>query len=913
MNNRGQFTIIAALLVAVVLIATVIVTYSSIRNTAVRDQPPIQSAIDETNFAIKQILGFTVGYYGSVLQVTGNSTYAKELARNYLQSGLVNIASMHPEWGTSFNVSSSDLYTCWFTNSSYSTGELGIMYNLTGLGISGITYETSCKLDVAVMNTIGNQAFLSVTKDENESVINLGKQNFKFYRYLSTTSTWELTNQNISIIAYANGTYQIELPPEIDPYSYVVQVEDPRGIIVVASSFSHYTCELSWNLPSKPYYAVTGSTQVITGLPDGNFTTVGKGSTTEVTDYQGGAGTIKQVHFNITYYGPSVSGTLEWYYQLDGGSWVKIEDLPQGGSVVAPLTRTHNATNLRTNWTWNNLNTTHVRFANNLNNQDAYVDSIYLTLVTESTGNDTIVVEMLQNGTMRWLGQNLQLTSQAKPIPPVSVKAMHVNQTVNGANNEVPFQIEDWNSNYQVPAGLTNNNTVFSNRQMIVFLATSNVSKITLWWDGHDNTTQTSYAYTNRYFTEDNTDKGILTNGELTLIFQNPYYLYVNGFDGANQSWTEAGSTPYLNDDQSNYISHNVNNGREGWFDFTDLTSAQARIFPARKAIKIEFECSRSGNDDYFDFLISNGTTTFGPYSITPSSSYNWQSFDLSSNITTALSANNARVEVRYRQVSGTASTVNIRRCRLVIDFGGWLTSISGNSLATADFMRINSKTPSYGSNLAYMIHHGIVRDVIHQEAEWSGGIPNCPDVYSQIIITLPANATYYTYQLRLTFVTTGQTRTISEMIPIKLTMQSGEVKTENGTLNGYPVISNATDLFYNYSASAWAHHWSQLMSGTKGVGIMFTDAANQKLYMFDPIAGNKTGGIHANATAGTIELAPIAINQASFTYALDIVWHGAVSTFDGTAKIYREENGNAIGLWTIVEYPPTVTVSTGS
>jgi len=912
LNKRGQFSIIAALLVGVILIATVIVTYSSIRNTAVRDQPPIQSAIDETNFAIKQILGFTVGYYGSVLQITGNSTYAKSLATNYLQSGLVNVANMHPEWGTSFNVSNTDLHTLWFMNASYSSGILAVSYNLTRLGISGIAYETSCKLGVQVMNTTGSQAFLNLTKDEDEPLINLGKQNFKFYRYQNSTSTWELTNQNITLIAYANGTYQIGLPSEIDSNSYIVQVEDPRGIIVVASSFSHYNCELSWDLPPKPRYAVAGSTQVIIGLPDGNFTTVGKGNACEVIDYQDGAGAIKQVYFNITYYGPSVLGTLKWYYQLDGGSWVWIEDLPEGGSAIAPLTQAYNATSLRTKWTWNNLNTTHVRFTNNLNNQDAYVDSIYLTLVTESNWNDTIVVEMLQNGTMRWLGQNLQLTSQAKPIPPVSVKAMHVNQTVNGASSEVPFQIEDWNSNYQVPAGLTNNNTVLSNRQMIVFLATSNVSKITLWWDGHDNTTQTSYAFTNRYFTEDDTDKGILTNGELTLIFQNPYYLYVNGFDGANQSWTETGSTPYLNDDQSNYISHNVNNGREGWFDFTDLTSAQARIFAARKSIKIEFECSRSGNDDYFDFLISNGTTTFGPYSITPSSSYNWQSFDLSSNITTALSANNARVEVRYSQVGGTALTVNIRRCRLVIDCG-WLTSISGNSLATADFMRINNKTPSYGSNLAYMIHHGIVRDVIHQEAEWSGGISNCPDVYSQIIITLPANATYYTYQLRLAFVTTGQTRTISEMTPIKLTMLPGEVKTENGTLNGYPVVSNATDLFYNYSASAWAHHWSQLMSGTKGVGIMFTDAANQKLYMFDPIAGNKTGGIRVNATAGTIELAPIAINQASFTYALDVVWHGAVTTFDGTARIYREENGDTLGLWTSIEYPPTVTVSTGN
>ncbi|MCJ7760947.1 hypothetical protein MUP59_07410, partial [Candidatus Bathyarchaeota archaeon] len=92
MNKRGQFSIIAALLVAIVLISTVVMTYSTIRNSTIHGQPQILSAIDETNLAAKQILGFTVGYYGSVLKSTGNQTYATELATNYLQSGLVYTA-----------------------------------------------------------------------------------------------------------------------------------------------------------------------------------------------------------------------------------------------------------------------------------------------------------------------------------------------------------------------------------------------------------------------------------------------------------------------------------------------------------------------------------------------------------------------------------------------------------------------------------------------------------------------------------------------------------------------------------------------------------------------------------------------------------------------------------------------------
>ena len=103
MNNKGQFSIIAALFVTVILISSVMVTYSSMRYNSNQASPQIISAVDETNLALKQVLGFTVGYYGSILQVTGNSSYAYSQSSSYLNSGLTNIINMNPEWGTSFN------------------------------------------------------------------------------------------------------------------------------------------------------------------------------------------------------------------------------------------------------------------------------------------------------------------------------------------------------------------------------------------------------------------------------------------------------------------------------------------------------------------------------------------------------------------------------------------------------------------------------------------------------------------------------------------------------------------------------------------------------------------------------------------------------------------------------------------
>jgi hypothetical protein len=1181
-NKKGQFSIIAALFVAVILIATVIVTYSTIRNSPIQEQPQVLSAIDETNMALKQILGFTIGYYGSVLQVTGNSSYAKMLATNYLQSGLENIANIHPDWAASFDKSTIYLSAYWFTNSSYSMGNLAINYSLTGLGIYGITYKTSSKLTVQIQNTTSNNKIeLIITEDEDAPLINLGRQNFKFYRYVYANSSWELVNPGTEPTAYANGTYIIDIPSGVDAYSYVIQVEDPRGIIVAASSFSRYTITPTWqsqsakgedyvdsisnvdsssdvgthsNFAAEQNFdgiydtlteartdfrvkkgtftkATTTGSQVITGvgfqskavifwwtrqtsyvesagayfgygfatndggncgvafasddgagtsntgrqrsttysiiiLSDGNPTMSAQASVTsfnidgftlnwqqnearadiihyialggaDLTNAKAGSfrltatsGTqdVTGVGFQPDFamflwtfteradtstsnaeigLGFAVSSTKRgaivansedgrstmdtWQQQrtdacillldptsgaqdavvdfnqfLADGFRLSKSDAPAAdtrifylalkggyydvGSFNSPTStgnqditsvgfqprlvmlatqgrsastsigttselafgaatsstergttwfedptglsdsdnemetlntkiiqwRDRTAANtftlrgsadfvsflsngFRLNWgnvetsgrqiiyvafgghdyqldleaSWTNVNyngtieelriyanstatenlrvdvwhggswnTVITALTNGWNNVSisSYLDSSTFTIRFKDTNelsdtvqdswridatmlyiwppqdlyaslqNATIVVELLQNGTMRWLGQNLQLTTQAKPIPPIPVKAIHVNQTINGVNHEVPFQIEDWASDYKIPLGLTNNASVFGNKNILVFLINPKVSKVTIWWNGSDTATQTPNAFINKYFTMSSTSTSrTLSNGNLSL----------------SVDW-------------------------------------------------------------------SDGT---------------------------------------IKAISSMKSVTT-----------------------TAVLMRINTKVARWGSSApAIVIQNGPVRAVIHHEVEWgpdsSYQIPNCPNVYAQIVLTLPANATYYTYQLRLMFVESQKTRNITDLCPIKITVtiSSPQTQTENGTSSGFPIVQSGAGTFYN-SSSVWQHHWSQIISGTKGAGIMFTDDANRMLYAFDN-STSKTGALKAGTQ--TIELCPITMHSVSFTSAKDIAWYGAVVTFDETTPIYNSSNQS--GLWITVEHPPTITVTTQS
>ena len=937
-NRKGQFSIIAALLVAVVLIAAVMTTYSAIRYTTIQDHPQVLSAIDEINLALRQVVGFTVGYYGSVLQVTGNTSYARFLASNYLESGLRNIGDIRPEWGASFDVTTLNLRTNWFSNTSYSSGDLAITYDLTGIGLYNMTYVASSRLDVDILGSSSSQSFLSITKDESEPIVNLGKQNLRFYRYIDSASTWELVTLSSEPVVYANGTYVIDFPAGVDAESYVIKIEDQRGIIVVASSFSSYTATLIRNSTyntadyvdnndsdvdssadkgSQSNFAAQQSapdsiydtlTEVNAGSSLSNVTLINGESfegmwppsgwnptgswnkeSNEVYDVsfsadfdgdgRGRSGYLytptmdcsnaEKIYVDFWFYDDDCNNNEFRLYYYDGSHWDSIvqlgaytehqwvhyqheiddsqyfinnfqvrfqaNDLEDGKHAYVDLVTVKKAVDstsyqldieeqfINVNYTdpnqdlcikagslgsepllvdvwtgsawanvatltglvngWKNVSvssyltssTFTIRFRGSIESSDSIrnsweIDAVLLGPQPDlsfllSQEESTIVVEWLQNGTMRFLGQNLEMTSEAKAIPPISIKALHLNQTKNGVNQEVPFQVEDWASRYKIPLGLTNSFTVFGSSQMIVFLLDNSVSEFTLWWNGSDEAIQTPLAYTNQYFTDDpNGDE--LSNGLL--------HLDIGGFS---------------------------------------VTS-----------------------------------TVVGTY-----------------------------------------------------------------TSSTATFMRINNEASVYGAGAAYVIHHGVVRDIVQQEAEWSDGANNCPNLYANIVITLPANATYYTYQLRLMFIDSTQPRTITDLCPISLTVSpsSPTAMTEDGTSNGLPLVATGTGTFYNYTAGGWTpHHWSQLLSTTRGAGILFTDDANQRLYTFDSI-GSAAGALDIDVFTKTIKLLPVASGSASFTNAMDVIWRGAVATFDGTDPIYQDSDGS--GLWILVEYLPTITVTAAS
>jgi hypothetical protein len=232
------------------------------------------------------------------------------------------------------------------------------------------------------------------------------------------------------------------------------------------------------------------------------------------------------------------------------------------------------------------------------------------------------------------------------------------------------------------------------------------------------------------------------------------------------------------------------------------------------------------------------------------------------------------------------------------------VTSTVGTISTSTTFTRINSNQSMFGSNPAYIIYNGVVRDIVTAEAEWHNGITGCPDVLSFIYFMFPANTTYYITSTRFTMLTTQQARTITNFCTSNTTGTVGTaaLKVEDGVSSGYPIIASATSFYYN--STNWQHHFAEwINSQNQGYGVMLSTVGLSNLYAFDSFGG-KTGGINATRN---VEILPVGLASVSTQAPYEFVFTTFVVVFDaGYLPIYP--NTGTAGLWVIAEYWPTIT-----
>jgi hypothetical protein len=811
--RRGQFLVLTAFLVVVVLSSAIVLSYKRIQENQNIEPVVISSKLVDLHNSLNEMLSFTVGYYGSLIQVTGDLAYAQEKTQAYLESGLQSISRSNIDWGTSFNLTTPpsplknpNIHTDWFVKSSKTEGDITIKYDIPSLGLKGVEFKTYVALNVEILETSGGNAKVKITKDYDRIDLSLLRSNFRFFKYAS--NQWDYKDLESDPTITTSGEYLVPIPAGIYANAYNLQVVDNRGLMVAAG-----------------------------------------------------------------------------YVKGEG-----FENKP--------------TTSYEFSFKWPNEH--------------------------DSLSNDTpIVVELHQDGSLWWMGENI-LPFSEKPIPPVPVKGIHVNGTNQlNVTAEVPFQVEDWGSNYQVPYGIASANTIFNENCMIVFLVNHNVKNVTIWWDGRDNATQPITATKNLYFTDQPDWDPIslvsrrLSNGIITLDFR----LGDDGHSSGDHIQASTATGSYVNT-TTRYLRINDENPIYGAPESYIIYNGIVRDI-------IQQEPEYPQRTLPFFSPSSNTAGTGGPWT-TPVYAYandalrataaanGLQQIYHGYNI--ALNSGNKVTRVRVRLDAFCSSVNQYIKLEVSTDGGvSWLATPyttpnlpSSEATYWVDVTGWTTWNPIMvnGNNLQVRVTSvrtagTIYLDWVPVEVTYSA----CPDLYTHLVITLPAKANYYTYKLRTIFLETTLTRNINNLQILSLAVNSanpvaGTQYTEDDIDGGLPGVSTGT-LITDGDPLDYAPHWSEFRDVSNNcVGTFFTNTNNDQLFYFNTPTRN-TGAIEI--ASKNIYLRPVrsTLPVNGLQSATDLTWNGAIAvsgTGQGRNTVYYP-GSSPTGLWILVEKLPTITV----
>jgi len=141
--------------------------------------------------------------------------------------------------------------------------------------------------------------------------------------------------------------------------------------------------------------------------------------------------------------------------------------------------------------------------------------------------------------------------------------------------------------------------------------------------------------------------------------------LWVNSFDSSRTDWIAVGDSPYLNDNDANYIYEGwFGTDEEGDFGFADSGVGSGTI----NSVKLQLECKKDGAKQFKVFIWDGiGWTDKG--AINPDLDvYSYKEVDVSAELDSWTKIDSAKIYVA--EVSaGTNVNVYVRRAKLVIDY----------------------------------------------------------------------------------------------------------------------------------------------------------------------------------------------------------------------------------------------------
>ncbi len=247
-KKRGQFIIIAALLMATMMISVGTIMYGAVTYYRHERWEEYLAIIDNVRIGSNRVVEISLANYtstidGDVLQ-SNLFRWQNDVKKAYAGFGVILMYSLaedqHDAYGLEISYEKG-LALDWFKEEAFSSANATFYVNMTSVGLSGYTFSSPKFLRIKILETIWDNQdekltiSLKVDKEDSTPITNLEKSSFSVL--IDDVEPDDFTLSRFYSEAYNAFIYEIECdaqPPQ--PSLVSMTTVDIRGIKVVANS-----------------------------------------------------------------------------------------------------------------------------------------------------------------------------------------------------------------------------------------------------------------------------------------------------------------------------------------------------------------------------------------------------------------------------------------------------------------------------------------------------------------------------------------------------------------------------------------------------------------------------------------------------------------------------------------------------
>lgn len=231
-QKRGQFIVIAALMVAIMMVSIGAIMYGAVTYFRYERWEEYLAIIDNVRLGSSRVVEMSLASY----TVTLNN----ETLKNNLDQWQSNVTKAYPGFGLALTYSNATLASNWYNNTSFSAANATFKLNITSVGLTGYEFTAPIFLRVKIFNATYDDngelsIYLTVSKEELAPITNLKKGNFLILINGVNPTDFTLTYY-YDVEKYQSFIYKIYCQNVTDPSIVSVTITDFRSITVIANT-----------------------------------------------------------------------------------------------------------------------------------------------------------------------------------------------------------------------------------------------------------------------------------------------------------------------------------------------------------------------------------------------------------------------------------------------------------------------------------------------------------------------------------------------------------------------------------------------------------------------------------------------------------------------------------------------------